>query len=325
MVAVTGRRSIYPSSTNGRTVISDVANPSFVGVIEEEKVISSPLIGVIVAEILTVAPERATVKSTVAPSKAFTIAASVAGYPEVLTDSATLRVPQLFPLLPETTISDLVKDTDYIVSYSNNIDTGYGICTCEGINNYCGISNTMFTIAPKSLEEYEINLSKRSYEFTNTPIIPDYSINGLKPGIDYTIRCENNIMPGEATIYATGRGNNTDTISTNYIVYMDSEMSTKTLILTPEKMTYSGNPCCPDVDIIGLIKDTDYTVSYRNNIESGTGIVIATGRGNYTGYKEQEFTIEKCHISLKNSYLDTNDYIYDGTPKTPTAHVEGLT
>lgn len=229
------------------------------------------------------------------------------------------------PLTPAVTIGTLVKDTDYLISYSNNINIGYGICTCEGINNYCGISNTIFNIVPKSLEEYEITLAKTSYEFTNMPIIPDYSISGLEPGIDYTIRCENNILPGQATIYATGRGNYTGTISANYIVYMDTDMSTKTLILTPEKMLYTGEPCCPDVSIIGLTQGTDYTVSYRNNIDSGIGIVIATGKGNYTGIKEQEFEIEKCHISLKNIQLDIDYYVYDGNPKTPGVHIDGLT
>ena len=43
-----------------------------------------------------------------------------------------------------------------------------------------------------------------------------------------------------------------------------------------------------------LILDTDYTVSYSNNIEAGTAQVTITGKGNYTGSATACFTITKA-------------------------------
>lgn len=61
--------------------------------------------------------------------------------------------------------------------------------------------------------------------------------------------------------------------------------------------TYNGKPQTPEptvtVDGSTLVKDQDYTVSYENNVNAGTAKVIVTGKGDYTGKVEKEFTIAK--------------------------------
>jgi hypothetical protein len=53
--------------------------------------------------------------------------------------------------------------------------------------------------------------------------------------------------------------------------------------LTPEPaVTYKGTP---------LIKDTDYTLSYANNIRAGTAQVTVSGIGNFYGTTSSDFTI----------------------------------
>lgn len=44
-----------------------------------------------------------------------------------------------------------------------------------------------------------------------------------------------------------------------------------------------------------LKKDTDYTVTYKNNIKVGTAQVIITGKGNYTGTLIENFTIQRAN------------------------------
>ncbi len=228
------------------------------------------------------------------------------------------------PITPTPIIEDLTIGEDFLVSYTNNINAGFAICTCDGINDYYGTVNIVFTISPKSIEDMELTLEKKTYEFTGFYIIPLYSIEGLTANIDYTIDCENNLSPGEATIYATARGNYTGVISNTYTIYIDEDMSTKTLLISPERMTYTGRPCCPSVSITGLRKDVDYEVSYIDNINVGNAIVRATGLGRYVGYKEQTFIIDRCHISAVNSYITIDDYTYTGEPIIPTVVVEGL-
>ena len=140
------------------------------------------------------------------------------------------------PITPTPVIEGLTIGTDYIVSYTNNINAGSAICTCDGINGYYGTVNLLFTIDPRSIEDMELGLAKKNYDYTGLPIIPDYYITGLTPSIDYTILCEDNVHPGEATIYATGRGNYCGEILNTYIIYIDEDMAKKTLIISPERI-----------------------------------------------------------------------------------------
>ncbi|MBQ7826696.1 MAG: hypothetical protein IJ386_00340, partial [Clostridia bacterium] len=61
--------------------------------------------------------------------------------------------------------------------------------------------------------------------------------------------------------------------------------------------TYNGSAITPDVTVIigekTLTKDTDYTVSYSDNVNAGTATVTITGKGDYTGKASATFTIAK--------------------------------
>jgi len=58
---------------------------------------------------------------------------------------------------------------------------------------------------------------------------------------------------------------------------------------------YDDSPVCPDVTIIGedglLEQGRDYTVTYRDNKQAGTGTVEIRGAGDYGGIITKEFII----------------------------------
>ena len=61
---------------------------------------------------------------------------------------------------------------------------------------------------------------------------------------------------------------------------------------------YTGNSITPDVSVWNqqnmLTKNTDYDVSYSNNINAGTATATITGKGWYTGILTKTFTIAKA-------------------------------
>ena len=64
-----------------------------------------------------------------------------------------------------------------------------------------------------------------------------------------------------------------------------------------------------------ITEGTDFTVSYRNNVNVGVGEIVLKGINNYTGQKIIKFLIydiSSCTMSLENDF-----YIYDGTAKRP--------
>lgn len=81
---------------------------------------------------------------------------------------------------------------------------------------------------------------------------------------------------------------------------------------------YTGSPITPlpsvTVGGVTLAKDRDYTVEYKDNVNAGTGKIFITGRGDYSGTIETDFTISKAPlpgvivdgavlITAKNEYI----------------------
>ena len=70
---------------------------------------------------------------------------------------------------------------------------------------------------------------------------------------------------------------------------------------------YTGEAFTPDVSVFRkgshaeLIKDTDYTVEYKNNVNAGTARIVITGAGSYTGTKTVTFNIAKTDNGLRAS------------------------
>lgn len=89
--------------------------------------------------------------------------------------------------------------------------------------------------------------------------------------------------------------------------------------------TYTGSAITPAVTVkdgtAALVKDTDYTVEYKNNTNAGTATVTVTGKGNYSGTKEVTFK-----ISPKSITSVTIDAIaaqtYTGSAITPAVTVK---
>ncbi|MBQ7971950.1 MAG: hypothetical protein IJ291_00650 [Lachnospiraceae bacterium] len=63
-------------------------------------------------------------------------------------------------------------------------------------------------------------------------------------------------------------------------------------------VTYDGTAKTPlpvvTMGNLTLVKDTDYTLSYEENINAGTACIVITGKGNYEGEKSVTFVIEKA-------------------------------
>ena len=100
--------------------------------------------------------------------------------------------------------------------------------------------------------------------------------------------------------------------------------------------TYSGTAKKPSVTVTydgkKLTKDTDYTLSYSNNINAGYAYAIVNGKGGYKGTVKKRFTIQKASpaLSLETSsksiggvYLDQHfgaSFTIKATAKTSVSY-----
>jgi len=96
------------------------------------------------------------------------------------------------------------------------------------------------------------------------------------------------------------------------------------LSLSYTTATYTGKAITPSVTLSGLVKGRDYSVSYSNNVNAGTGTITIKGIGNFTGKRTKTFTITK-RKAIPTIALSSTLFAYDGSIKAPqvTVKVDG--
>ena len=222
----------------------------------------------------------------------------------------------------------LTKDTDYTVTYSDNVNVGTATVTITGIGNYKDSKSITFNIVPKSIGIcYSVIDAIEDQPYTGSEITPTVSVRvgttTLVNGTDYTVAYSNNIDIGTATVTVTGIGNYEDYNSAKFQI-VARPVSDLTVSAIADQ-TYTGSAITPTVTVKNgsttLTNDTHYTVAYSNNTNVGTATVTITGKGNYTGTKTATFKIVAKSISGA-TVSAIEDQTYTGSAITPAVTVK---
>ena len=70
----------------------------------------------------------------------------------------------------------LIENTDYIVSYSDNINAGTATVTITGIGAYSGTKKVTFTIEPKKISSPTFDGLKPEYTYTGQKVEPEFAL-----------------------------------------------------------------------------------------------------------------------------------------------------
>ncbi len=230
----------------------------------------------------------------------------------------------------------LTADTDYTVTYKNNVNAGTATVTVKGKGNYTGTISKTFTIKP--IKILKVTLSSTSLPYTGKARTPVPTVNTkiagqlvtLTRNTDYTVAYENNVGIGKGTVTVTAKGNYTGTITRTFTI-TPAEILKVTLSSTSLPYTGKAHTPVPTVTakiagrMVKLNGDTDYTVAYESNVSAGTAAVIVKGIGNYKGTVRANFTITPVKI-LKVT-LSSTSLPYTGKARKPiptvTTKVDG--
>lgn len=118
--------------------------------------------------------------------------------------------------------------------------------------------------------------------------------------------------------------------SATFYVYVNN-LEIGDIALAEKALYYSGQEIRPRIQKVwywpngsdALKEGVDYTVSYRNNVNAGTGEVIVSGIGKYCGTTSETFTIYALCLPPADSFiLSSGTFVYDGTEKRPTAVIK---
>lgn len=164
--------------------------------------------------------------------------------------------------------------------------------------------------------------------YTGSALIPDVVVKAgskvLVKDVDYTVLYSNNTNVGTASVKVTGKGTYEGSYTTNFKIVSCAIGQAACSRIADQ--TYTGNAIQPSFTVTynnkTLVKGTDYTVSFKNNVNIGTATVIITGKGNFEGNKEITFKItEPSDISVD----EIADQTYTGSALKPEVVVKAGT
>lgn len=243
----------------------------------------------------------------------------------------------------------LVEGTDYVATYSDNTTPGTATVTITGKGSYTGYLSATYTItvtqtvtvsidgdtiAAENVKTLTDGTTRAFFETNNglVSVSDIYATAGSTLAI--IVRPKNGMLLSKDDIKPELDGADPSDLSAtreySYVmpdsgfvhmsfVFRDKPVSediaSASVTLAANEYTYSGTAFEPSVSVVYngtvLTAGTDYTLSYQNNQNVGTGIVTVTGQGNYTGSLSADFVINKAKLtvtadSVQRAYGEAN-------------------
>lgn len=210
----------------------------------------------------------------------------------------------------------LTEGTDYEVSYGQNSDAGEYPAEITGIGDFKGSVTINYNIIQAEQDISAEDLTLKPYESAMAQVSGaqgtlTYASNALSVATVANDGTVTAVAQGNAeiTIHADATANYKEATTTFTVTVTAYDLSSElcAAVLAESSFVYDNSEKKPEFTYvrfgdIPLTKDTDYTVSYENNLNAGTGVVTINGNNTTTtGSKTVEFTIEKADQVLSAS------------------------
>ena len=219
----------------------------------------------------------------------------------------------------------LVENTDYTITYSDNVSVGSCIVTITGIGNYSGVVTYTLQITGIDISTIVSGIFPSTAVYTGSPVIvAPISEQPLTEGVDYSISYSSNISVGTCTCTITGLGLYSGSVEYDLEI---TPLNIASIItgITPSTAEYTGSAITvtPISEMI-LTPETDYTITYSDNISIGTCTCTITGIGNFSESVDYTLEITAIDISTVVTGIDPSTAEYTGSAitVTPISEVE---
>ena len=259
------------------------------------------------------------------------------------------------PVVKDKNKVDLVKGTDYTLSWTSATNVGTVTVTVTGTGNYTGTVTRTYEITPAP---YTVTTYSAIKVYDGHPLTAGGQVDGLVNGETCTVnttasRTEYGTTENKPYTLTWGTAQESNyafksaTIGTLTVLRQSINPTDPPIptdpdgekpidpdqsyyggveVKAPENVKYNGQsqeqkPVVTDKDGTALVENTDYTLSYsEDTVNAGTVTVTVTGKGNYQGKVEVTYQITKRTVTLTS---EGGSKVYDGTPLTKPGVVVG--
>ena len=217
------------------------------------------------------------------------------------------------PITPAVSVTlkgtQLMKDRDYTIAYTNHTNVGTATVTVTGIGNYTGTSTRTFVISKAAAPEISWPTASA---ITYGEKVSDSRLSGGSTQYG-TFAWSDTVKDTTPTVGTSpykvvftpsaDTENNYETITTKekeISLTVNAKSLTGAQVTVSGSYTYTGQAQIPAADAVTVQLDGEtipndrYTISASDNTNVGQATVTVTGKGNYTGTASGTFTIGKA-------------------------------
>ena len=224
-------------------------------------------------------------------------------------------------IVPNPVVTDnacgytLVKDTDYTLSYANNVNVGTATVTVTGKGNYTGTTNYTFEIARRNIADAVVTLGGG---LTYNGQVQSQSVSSVNAGglaVTYTVSGNKATDVGNYTLTVTGTGNFTGTATKQFAIAR--KLIAGATVTLGSALVYTGSAQSQNVSgvkIDGL--NATFSVSGNSVTAVGNYTLTVTGTGNFTGSTTKQFTVAPKPLTAA-MVGDVGNVTYTGSAHTP--------
>ena len=196
----------------------------------------------------------------------------------------------------------------------------------EGDNYFGDTDWCELIIAPKALADGMFTQIS-SPVYTGEPLVPNVVMKDgetlMKMGTDYTLDFEDNVNAGTAKVTATGVGNYQGTATTTFAI---AQAALTAVTLEATNFVYNQQEHEAKVTSVKAgnldVPEDSYEVTGNKATKVGFYTVTVTGKGNFKGTAQAQWSIVPDAEAVFALTLDPTEFVYDGTEKKPAVTVK---
>ena len=217
------------------------------------------------------------------------------------------------PITPAVSVTlkgtQLMKDRDYTIAYTNHTNVGTATVTVTGIGNYAGTAKKTFVISKAAAPEISwptasaITCGEKVSNSLLSGGSTQYGTFTWSDTVKNTIPTVGNYSYKVVFTPNADTANNYETITTKekeISLTVNAKSLTGANVTVSGSYTYTGQAQIPAADAVTvqldgeIIPNDQYTISASDNTNAGQATVTVTGKGDYIGTASGTFTINKA-------------------------------